>query len=661
MAYGVNLTQDPSTNRSLYDLQREAQDLRAGRAQLQEIETNAKAEKAIRDAMRRHTVIDARTGQTRTDHTAVANEIREIDPVAAETYTAKVTEKQKATEEANFKLLQSALAAVDENQEDQDAAAQQYASAVRMLESRGVPVSPEDRIYSRGKVQWLRRMAAGAEKTMSNDTDIMKHNTPSGNTVLQEEGNNNRAIMQEQGRNYRHDTPSGNTVLQEEEENYRATLPARSKPQEGSSEVSFLPAGVPVRVTSGVGPRKAPMKGASTNHRGTDYAAPAGTPILAEENGIVISSGEKGGYGNQVRVRYQDGRERSYSHADRLMARPGQQVIKGQPIATVGKTGTATGYHVHVEDHGLTPSSERVTGRASAQEDELPARFRSAVPERGQTRRPQRFAPTPRQGVIEERPSGDNVPRSDIPRIVAQGVLNYRGTSNLTRQGEISTRTHPQVKRLREVDVEGRMADLSRVVELLGDDSVTTGAGSSIMQMGRRGLQAFENLTGFDASSDANDNKAAAYELLQKTSTLGAIESLRGVGGNDTDKDFDRALATTVNTLRSKKANKEVAAVALGMLELGRDKLIFFERWANVAGSIQQSIDGVTVEEAWASVAAPRQRQIVEEAKRAGMVGKKSNTNRVRRDGGDANYRLVRDARGNPWRQYRDGRLVRDK
>ncbi len=104
----------------------------------------------------------------------------------------------------------------------------------------------------------------------------------------------------------------------------------------------------PSRVTSGLGPRKAPTAGASTNHKGIDYRANLGEPIPAEQDGTVISVGPKKGFGNNVvTVEYADGSQVFYGHNRAASVQPGQKIKAGQKIGEAGSEGKSTGSHVH--------------------------------------------------------------------------------------------------------------------------------------------------------------------------------------------------------------------------------------------------------------------------------------------------------------------------
>ena len=84
-------------------------------------------------------------------------------------------------------------------------------------------------------------------------------------------------------------------------------------------------------------------------HTGIDYGAPHGTPIHATAGGTVAFAGWRGGYGKLVIIRHPNGYMTYYGHCSRLLVKKGMHVKQGQAIAKVGRTGQATGPHVHYE------------------------------------------------------------------------------------------------------------------------------------------------------------------------------------------------------------------------------------------------------------------------------------------------------------------------
>ena len=112
--------------------------------------------------------------------------------------------------------------------------------------------------------------------------------------------------------------------------------------------------GVNAPVTSSVGPRNAPVAGASSNHKGTDIGVAMGTPIHAIAGGEVINAGrgDAGGFGNWVRIRQDDGNIVIYGHVSKSdYFKVGDRVEAGDVIAKVGSEGYSTGPHLHLEIH----------------------------------------------------------------------------------------------------------------------------------------------------------------------------------------------------------------------------------------------------------------------------------------------------------------------
>ncbi|KLT69545.1 MULTISPECIES: M23 family metallopeptidase [Flavobacterium] len=81
-------------------------------------------------------------------------------------------------------------------------------------------------------------------------------------------------------------------------------------------------------------------------HKGTDYAAPTGTPISTTASGVVEATGYTAGNGNFVKVKHNGTYSTQYLHMSRILVRRGQRVTQGQKIGLVGSTGLASGPHV---------------------------------------------------------------------------------------------------------------------------------------------------------------------------------------------------------------------------------------------------------------------------------------------------------------------------
>ncbi|MDP2219021.1 MAG: M23 family metallopeptidase [Hydrogenophaga sp.] len=121
------------------------------------------------------------------------------------------------------------------------------------------------------------------------------------------------------------------------------------------------------RVTSSYGPRIHPVFGGQKAHKGTDYGAPAGTPIRTVADGVVSFAGRRGGYGNYVVIQHLDKAATAYAHLGRIDVRLGQRVQQGQTIGTVGSTGTATGPNLHFEYlvEGVQTNPSRIASTSS--------------------------------------------------------------------------------------------------------------------------------------------------------------------------------------------------------------------------------------------------------------------------------------------------------
>lgn len=103
------------------------------------------------------------------------------------------------------------------------------------------------------------------------------------------------------------------------------------------------------RISSTFGPRKAPLAGASTNHKGIDFAAPTGTPIYAAADGTVTTARYSGNAGNLIIINHGNGLQTYYMHCHKIFVKAGQKVTKGQNIGQVGTTGNSTGPHLHFQ------------------------------------------------------------------------------------------------------------------------------------------------------------------------------------------------------------------------------------------------------------------------------------------------------------------------
>ena len=123
--------------------------------------------------------------------------------------------------------------------------------------------------------------------------------------------------------------------------------------QDGKSARKFLMK-TPIngaRLSSSFGFRKHPISGYNKLHKGTDFAAPKGTPIYAAGNGVVERASWYGGYGNYVRLKHANGYQTAYAHMSKYGPgiKAGVRVKQGDIVGYVGTTGSSTGNHLHYE------------------------------------------------------------------------------------------------------------------------------------------------------------------------------------------------------------------------------------------------------------------------------------------------------------------------
>ncbi len=117
-------------------------------------------------------------------------------------------------------------------------------------------------------------------------------------------------------------------------------------------EQNSVPSRMPIRntyITSGFGGRADPFDGGSAFHKGVDFHANVGDPVMSVADGVVSYAGVRGGYGNVVEVDHGNGYVTRYAHNSRLVVKVGDLVRAGQQVARAGSSGRSTGAHVHFE------------------------------------------------------------------------------------------------------------------------------------------------------------------------------------------------------------------------------------------------------------------------------------------------------------------------
>lgn len=145
---------------------------------------------------------------------------------------------------------------------------------------------------------------------------------------------------------YCNDTETGRVIIKEE-----IVMEAVPKIVERGTKIppTYIKPISGGRLSSQFGKRPRPTAGASTYHKGVDWATPTGTTVVASCGGTVIKAGWGSGYGYVVYIRHEDGRETRYAHLSKVLVSVGQKVVQGQKIALSGNTGVSSGPHVHFE------------------------------------------------------------------------------------------------------------------------------------------------------------------------------------------------------------------------------------------------------------------------------------------------------------------------
>lgn len=136
-------------------------------------------------------------------------------------------------------------------------------------------------------------------------------------------------------------------------------------------ERNAVPSRAPVAnsfITSGYGHRADPFGGGSQYHRGIDFDARTGDPVMTVADGVVSYSGWRSGYGNVVEVDHGNGFVTRYAHNSRNTVKVGDLVRVGQEIAKAGSTGRSTGAHVHFEvwENGRVHNPRKFLGEIGA-------------------------------------------------------------------------------------------------------------------------------------------------------------------------------------------------------------------------------------------------------------------------------------------------------
>jgi len=118
------------------------------------------------------------------------------------------------------------------------------------------------------------------------------------------------------------------------------------------------------RLSSKFGMRKHPIDGYNKMHRGTDFAAPMGTPIMASGDGVIVKAQWCGGGGNCIKIKHNSTYQTIYAHMSKFAngMKSGKRIKQGQIIGYVGSTGKSTGPHLHYEvlENGKKINSQKL-------------------------------------------------------------------------------------------------------------------------------------------------------------------------------------------------------------------------------------------------------------------------------------------------------------
>ena len=149
------------------------------------------------------------------------------------------------------------------------------------------------------------------------------------------------------------DIKANQTALGLSDPDFRALHDNWGRSSGAPAKIEFaIPSSNPVELmalSSGFGPRRSPIRGASRQHKGIDIPGPVGTPIHATADGTIARAQWVSGYGKFVEIEHGNAIETRYGHMSALNVSPGQRIRKGDIIGYMGSTGRSTGSHLHYE------------------------------------------------------------------------------------------------------------------------------------------------------------------------------------------------------------------------------------------------------------------------------------------------------------------------
>ncbi|MDX2240572.1 MAG: M23 family metallopeptidase [Leptolyngbyaceae cyanobacterium bins.302] len=260
--------------------------------------------------------------------------------------TAKA-QRQKEVEQTLLELTSKARAKQKEQQEQQAAAdAAKYAESGELEAAEQVINNPA--LPANVRAALLKRLQAKQAKK-GNPGLTAKKTTPSTNAASSRSSASGIS------------SPSGYTSSSARDYSSAPIVPltqAQMRVRLGQlfgRNLDFaFPLSIPAPITSLFGWRIHPISGSPRFHRGIDFGAPMGTPIIAAKAGRVETAAEMDGYGLTVTLRHAAAHQTLYAHMSQIFVQPGEAVKKGQLLGLVGSTGNSTGPHLHFEVHELT-------------------------------------------------------------------------------------------------------------------------------------------------------------------------------------------------------------------------------------------------------------------------------------------------------------------
>lgn len=191
----------------------------------------------------------------------------------------------------------------------------------------------------------------GAEEPINENTNADNSNVPTdGNTSDNENEPTDGSTSNNENEPTDGSTAKNVSVPEQENSENQETKEVSQMEQDANhikASINFIKP-INGKISSGFGARNSTTASVPKNHTGTDIAAEKGTKILSATEGKVILASSTGDYGNHLIIQTND-ITLVYAHCNKLYVKEGENVKQGQEIAEVGKTGNATGPHLHFE------------------------------------------------------------------------------------------------------------------------------------------------------------------------------------------------------------------------------------------------------------------------------------------------------------------------